>query len=264
MPAVTIQVRRDTAANWTSANPTLAQGEWAYETDTNKIKIGNGSTAWASLPYGTVLNARAGTTTVPPLQLVSGTNLTSAAAGAIEYDGSVFYADVATSTRGVLPAEQIMYLGTAYTLTSATGVQKLFNGSTNGTVTLPVGDFQFECYATLSTLATTGTFGFAFGGTATYTQSWFAHGVRVAAGTNSTFFTSFNTAANVAITPTSATTTAYMYIRGTLNITVAGTIIPQFSQTVASAAVVGVGSYFKIAPLSGTSGTTNLAIGNWS
>lgn len=46
-----IQIRRDTAANWTSANPTLAQGELGVETDTDKIKIGDGSTAWTSLGY---------------------------------------------------------------------------------------------------------------------------------------------------------------------------------------------------------------------
>ena len=46
-----IQLRRDTAANWTSANPTLSQGEQGYETDTGKMKIGDGSTAWSSLDY---------------------------------------------------------------------------------------------------------------------------------------------------------------------------------------------------------------------
>jgi hypothetical protein len=46
-----IQVRRGTAAQWTSANPTLASGEWGFETDTNKVKIGNGSTAWTGLSY---------------------------------------------------------------------------------------------------------------------------------------------------------------------------------------------------------------------
>ena len=46
-----IQLRRDTAANWTSANPTLSQGEQGYETDTGKMKIGDGSTAWTSLDY---------------------------------------------------------------------------------------------------------------------------------------------------------------------------------------------------------------------
>jgi selenophosphate synthase len=48
-----IQVRRDTAANWTSVNPTLAAGEMGMETDTGKFKIGNGSTAWAVLEYFT-------------------------------------------------------------------------------------------------------------------------------------------------------------------------------------------------------------------
>ena len=46
-----IQLRSDTAANWTSVNSTLAQGEIGLETDTNRIKIGNGSTAWVSLAY---------------------------------------------------------------------------------------------------------------------------------------------------------------------------------------------------------------------
>ena len=46
-----IQVRRGTAASWTSANPTLASGEFGFETDTGKAKIGNGSTAWNSLAY---------------------------------------------------------------------------------------------------------------------------------------------------------------------------------------------------------------------
>lgn len=46
-----IQVRRDTAANWTSVNPTLAQGEIGLETDTGFEKIGDGTTAWNSLAY---------------------------------------------------------------------------------------------------------------------------------------------------------------------------------------------------------------------
>lgn len=46
-----IQVRRDTAANWASVNPTLAQGEHGYDTTTKRMKVGDGSTAWNSLPY---------------------------------------------------------------------------------------------------------------------------------------------------------------------------------------------------------------------
>lgn len=46
-----IQIRRDTAANWTSTNPVLAAGEQGLETDTLKTKYGDGTTAWTSLDY---------------------------------------------------------------------------------------------------------------------------------------------------------------------------------------------------------------------
>jgi len=46
-----IQLRRDTALNWTNSTAILAQGEPGFETDTNKFKIGDGTTVWASLNY---------------------------------------------------------------------------------------------------------------------------------------------------------------------------------------------------------------------
>ncbi len=46
-----IQIRRGTASQWTSTNPVLADGELGFETDTKKGKLGNGVTAWSSLPY---------------------------------------------------------------------------------------------------------------------------------------------------------------------------------------------------------------------
>lgn len=46
-----IQIRKDTAANWTGSNPVLFSGEWGLETDTRRIKIGDGSTAWNALAY---------------------------------------------------------------------------------------------------------------------------------------------------------------------------------------------------------------------
>jgi hypothetical protein len=50
--ATQIQFRRGTAAQWTTANPVLAVGEFGLETDTGQFKVGNGSTVWASLAYG--------------------------------------------------------------------------------------------------------------------------------------------------------------------------------------------------------------------
>lgn len=49
--ACQIQIRRSTAAVATTNNVTLAQGEFGYEIDTLKFKIGDGTTDWNSLPY---------------------------------------------------------------------------------------------------------------------------------------------------------------------------------------------------------------------
>lgn len=53
MPTVRFQLRRDPAASWASVNPTLNNGEPAIETDTRKIKFGDGTSPWNMLPYFT-------------------------------------------------------------------------------------------------------------------------------------------------------------------------------------------------------------------
>jgi hypothetical protein len=55
-----IQLRRDTAANWTSANPVLAEGEVGYVTSGDNaryFKIGDGTTAWNSLEFQNITGA---------------------------------------------------------------------------------------------------------------------------------------------------------------------------------------------------------------
>jgi hypothetical protein len=74
-----IQIRRDTAANWTSANPILAQGELGVETDSDKFKVGDGSTAWAGVAYlltGYTQEVAALTGTTPVIAVGNGTILT--------------------------------------------------------------------------------------------------------------------------------------------------------------------------------------------
>ena len=73
-----LQVRRGSASQWTSANPTLAAGEFGFESDTGKFKIGTGSTAWTSLAYASLT-----TSDIPELSqdavdqaLVAGTGIT--------------------------------------------------------------------------------------------------------------------------------------------------------------------------------------------
>lgn len=83
-----IQVRRDTAANWTSVNPTLAAGEQGFETDTGKFKIGTGSTAWTSLSYAT---------TIPPSTVTSAMIVDDAITSAKILDGTIVNADINAS-----------------------------------------------------------------------------------------------------------------------------------------------------------------------
>lgn len=68
-----IKLRRDTSANFTSKNPVLGVGEPAYETDTKKLKIGDGTTAYNSLEYFS--SGGGGSTNITatlPLKIVDG------------------------------------------------------------------------------------------------------------------------------------------------------------------------------------------------
>lgn len=98
MPAV-IQFRRDTAANWTSNNPTLASGEMGVETDTNKYKVGDGSTAWTSLTYSSLPSTAISNTTFTTKGDILGTTAASTIARlAVGTDTYVLTADSAAST----------------------------------------------------------------------------------------------------------------------------------------------------------------------
>ena len=49
--ATKLQIRNDSSENWLEVNPILDMAEIGYETTTNKIKVGDGMTAWKDLPY---------------------------------------------------------------------------------------------------------------------------------------------------------------------------------------------------------------------
>lgn len=88
-----IQFRRGTAAAWAAANPTLADGEMGLETDTRLYKIGNGSTAWNALAYGTING------TIADLNDITNVVITSASAGQVlRWDGTNWVNGTATVT----------------------------------------------------------------------------------------------------------------------------------------------------------------------
>lgn len=46
-----IRFKRATAADWTLNDPILQEGEPGFESDTNKLKVGDGTSHWSELPY---------------------------------------------------------------------------------------------------------------------------------------------------------------------------------------------------------------------
>jgi hypothetical protein len=134
MTATTIRVqmaqRTDTAANWTSANPILLLGELGHESDTDKLKIGDGATNWNSLTYLPIDGTWTGDTIAVAY---GGTGLASTPA-----NGQVLIGN-----------------GTGYalaTLTAGTGIS-VTNGS--GSITLAID--SGTAIANITTTATSGT-----------------------------------------------------------------------------------------------------------
>lgn len=126
--------------------------------------------------------------------------------------------------------------------------------------------YEAQNYTTAEedTLATSGSFGFAFGGTASFTsQVWQSSAVKsssLSAGGAASQL-NFNTAANTALATANTLTNGVCRITGIVRINAGGTLIPQVSLGIAAAAVVGVNSYFRIWAV-GTNTITN--VGNWS
>ncbi|MGC0237263.1 GDSL-type esterase/lipase family protein [Arthrobacter sp. SD76] len=122
-----IQLRRGTAAEWTAANPVLANGEPGVETDTGKQKFGNGVAAWTVLPYasagpqgpaGVADDASVADLVTTPgsetATALSATNLTQITAVANDPDGPIAAAidERAVSTSAFAPALQKIAAGT--------------------------------------------------------------------------------------------------------------------------------------------------------
>ena len=197
-------------------------------------------------------------------KLTSGTLMTTAEAGAVEYDGKAHYTSHSASERGVSPSVQLITLTSAYTLTSQTALQKLFNVPTNGAVTVAGNTtYMFDLAISLTAMsATSGTYSFGWLGTAVYTRvKWWALANKGAATPVAALQTMSTNTAATAVVAATTTATGQATIRGKLVIGTGGTIIPAIGLSVAAAAVVGVDSYFRIWPVGSN---TVQSVGNWS
>lgn len=94
MPFIQFQLRRGLASEWTFANPILASGEMGLETDTYKIKIGNGVDNWNDLPYNLGQNdlqgiTSTGNTTNVAINITNTAVSTNSVTGALTVAGGV-------------------------------------------------------------------------------------------------------------------------------------------------------------------------------
>jgi hypothetical protein len=188
--------------------------------------------------------------------------LGSATTGTFEFENPAFFMTGATSQRGAVLVDQYLVLQSTNTLTNNTSAQALFDVTGSGQVTLVAGTYEFECQFSLSSMSgSSGSFGFALGGGATFTQYWWSLANKATLATAAAGQVTYNTAANTTIATASTATVAFARIHGVVIVSVGGTLIPQVSLTQAAAAVVGIGSFFKIRALGGAAATSS---GNWS
>jgi hypothetical protein len=101
-----IQLRRGTAAQWTSANPVLLEGELGLETDTGKIKVGDGVANWNTTTYNVSSGSTVADITIGPDNPASG-------GGGLSYDGATatltFTPAVETTTSLSIAANVLTY-----------------------------------------------------------------------------------------------------------------------------------------------------------
>ena len=98
--AYRIVLRQDTAANWTSNNPTLLSGEFGFETNTNRLKLGDGVRPWTTLEY--FQSGPTGATGPLDWSTAPATGGSTGSTGEVAYDYSgstgYFYVCVTTNT----------------------------------------------------------------------------------------------------------------------------------------------------------------------
>jgi len=213
-----------------------------------------------TLPAGTASNA--------PLNLQAGTNLTTAAAGAVEYDGKVIYSTPVG--RGVSPSMMFYRLNSGVVGADSTAAQNILGvGVTLAAST--VYAFEIQCAFSKTAGANSHTFTFFLAGTAT-ANNFYMHGFEQRSTTAlPLYITTNNTFVSTALADTFATTAsasaaltrAYRVI-GTISVNSGGTLIPRYQLSAApgGAYTTVAGSYMAIWPI-GAAGA-NTSVGPWT
>lgn len=223
-----------------------------------------------SMATGTVALA-AGTTTSAPLKLQSGTNLATASAGNIEYDGKVIYATPSDAQRSIVRAEQLFSLNTNRTYTP---------GNSNPASVLGVGVsvsantrywFRIKLFVTRNGGANNHAATLAWGGNATLSRITYSVISSITGATpgaaslmDNSATTNFGT--GVAVTAAGNQDVAYsLLITGIVDVTNSGTLIPEIGWADGinpGTVTVFAPSMMLIYPISATG--ANTSVGTWA
>lgn len=230
----------------------------------------NANTGMGVASPTSVLHLKAGTATAStaPLKLTSGTNLTTAEAGAVEYDGSLLYMTPTGTARALSPTQYFYRKNTVTNLTNATGAQSwlaLTAGVTVAANTIYYFEGEFQL-STTTTTSHTESHLFALT-TATVTNIGYSI-LRTTVSTTATAPQANYAAAATAVTTTGSLTTAQTVVYricGTVAIGTGGSINPQIQFNTAApgaGSTVALGAWFRIFPIGATG--SNVSIGTWS
>lgn len=211
----------------------------------------------------------AGTASSAPLNLQSGTNLSAAAAGAVEYDGAVIY--TTPSGRGVSPSMMFYRLNASLAGLNSLSAQTVFGVG----VTLAANTvYAFEAVFTMqkSNGTISHTMSLLFGGTATVNNIHYNGIVSLIllnstndySSTTASFWSSITTATLVSASNASATQTRMFTLKGTVSINTGGSFVPQYQLSAGPGGsyTMRAGSYFAIWPI-GAAGA-NTSVGPWA
>jgi hypothetical protein len=221
---------------------------------------------------GAGLKLLVGTNTIAPLKFQAGTNLTTAEDGAMEFDGQSLFFSPDASDRRIIPTVAITRINADNTLSDSTTLQKIFNASASGALTLPVGSYIFECVVGIDAMsATSGNAALsvigAGGATVTNTLQVVVgiDGAKATAGAAagaSWSLTNDAPAANTSVVTAGTGTEMSIMWKGSFEVTVAGTIIPSVDLITGGVTpAVKIGSYFMCWRMGAA---TDVTQGNWS
>lgn len=230
--------------------------------------VTQGPYIYGSIPGGTLssgLVLAANSATVTPLTFQSGTLNTTPVAGGCEFDGRLFYQAFSATDRMLVPSREMILQGEGVPLTGLTYSSggRVFRGTTNGALTVPVGIYKLEILLCVQGAVPddyTVTFGGTIGNNGIISGSslWAVDAVMGSKGFGGGGLLSYSHTS-----PTGSYSYYSFSFNAILIVTVAGTIIPIITNSSGGNVTPYSGNYMEVTPLAITTNTTK-SVGNWS